>query len=120
MPRRPVHRAARRLAHVRRAPTPTACRARARAPATDGEVCVTGDVPLPPAARLAGEGRWDDVAELVDERLACGDASYACLLRDHFRAEKDWASADALRDDSRRAGFEVRDTAAGTQVVRKN
>ncbi len=48
-------------------------------------------MPLPPAARLAAEGRWDDLAELVDERLSCGDATYACLLRDHFRADKDWA-----------------------------
>ena len=31
--------------------------------------CVTGDVALLPAARLAGDGRWDDIA-LV----------YACLL----------------------------------------
>ena len=85
----------------------------------DGEICATEDVPLPPAARLAGEGRWADLAELVDERLACGDASYACLLRDHFRAEKDWASADALRDRLVVAAFEVRDTPAGTQVVRK-
>jgi cysteinyl-tRNA synthetase len=86
----------------------------------DGEICATEDVPLPPAARLAGEGRWADLAELVDERLTCGDASYACLLRDHFRAEKDWASADALRDRLVAAGFEVRDTPAGTQVVRKS
>jgi cysteinyl-tRNA synthetase len=85
----------------------------------DGEVCATEDVPLPPAERLAGEGRWVDLAELADERLACGDASYACLLRDHFRAEKDWASADALRERLEAGGFEVRDTPAGTQVVRK-
>jgi cysteinyl-tRNA synthetase len=84
-----------------------------------GEVCATDDVPLPPAARLAAEGRWDDLAELVDERLSCGDATYACLLRDHLRAGKDWAAADGLRDRLEAAGFEVRDTAAGTQVVRK-
>ena len=77
-------------------------------------------MPLPPAARLAGEGRWADLAELADERLACGDASYACLLRDHFRAEKDWASADALRERLEAGGFEVRDTPAGTQVVLKH
>jgi len=85
----------------------------------DGEVCATEEVPLPPAARLAAEERWDDLAELVDERLSCGDASYACLLRDHFRAGKDWAAADALRGRLEASGFEVRDTPAGTQVVRK-
>ena len=85
----------------------------------DGEVCVTDDVPLPPAARLAAENRWNDLAELVDERLSCGDTSYACLLRDHLRAQKDWAAADGLRDRLEAAGFEVRDTPAGTQVVRK-
>jgi cysteinyl-tRNA synthetase len=76
-------------------------------------------VPLPAAARLADEGRWADIADLVDERLTCGDASYACLLRDHLRAEKDYASADGLRARIEAAGFEVRDTPAGTQVVRK-
>jgi len=85
----------------------------------DGEACVTDEVPLPPAARLAAEDRWDDLAALVDERLACGDATYACLLRDHFRAAKDWGQADALRGRIEAAGFEVRDTPAGTQVVRR-
>ncbi len=89
----------------------------AAAPA--GEVCATDEVPLPPAARLSAEGRWDDLAELVGERLACGDATYACLLRDHLRAEKDWTGADGLRDRLVAAGFEVRDTPAGTQVVRR-
>ena len=83
---------------------------------TDGEVCATDVVPLPPAARLADEGRWDDIAELVDERLACGDATYACLLRDHLRAEKDWARPTACATRIEAAGFEVRDTPAGTQV----
>ncbi len=85
----------------------------------DGEACVTEDVPLPPAGRLAAEGRWDDLAGLADERLSCGDASYACLLRDHYRAEKDWARADGMRARIEAAGFEVRDTPAGTQVVAK-
>ena len=86
---------------------------------SDGEVCPTDVVPLPAAVRLADEGRWADIADLVDERLTCGDASYACLLRDHLRAEKDYASADGLRARIEAAGFEVRDTPAGTQVVRK-
>jgi cysteinyl-tRNA synthetase len=89
------------------------------ATATDGEACATDGMPLPPAARLAAESRWNDLAELVDERLSCGDATYACLLRDHLRAAKDWTGADALRDRLVAAGFEVRDTPAGTQVVRK-
>ena len=94
----------------------------ARTPSTtaDGAVCATDDVPLPAAARLADEGRWADIADLVDERLTCGDASYACLLRDHLRADKDWASADNLRDRLEAAGFEVRDTPGGTQVARKS
>jgi cysteinyl-tRNA synthetase len=85
----------------------------------DGKVCPTDDVPLPAAARLADEGRWADIADLVDERLTCGDASYACLLRDHLRSEKDYESADGLRERIEAAGFEVRDTPGGTQVVRK-
>ena len=83
----------------------------------DGEVCTTENVTLPAAARLADEGRWDDLEMLYGERLSCDDASYACLLRDHYRAEKDFAAADRLRDEMQAAGFEVRDTPAGTQVV---
>ena len=85
--------------------------------AGDGEVCVTENVALPPAEKLAGAGRWNDLALLYGERLGCGDPSYACLLRDHYRAEKDWASADRLRDELQEHGFEVRDTPQGTQVV---
>jgi cysteinyl-tRNA synthetase len=85
----------------------------------ESDACVTGGVPLLPAARLAEEGRWDDVALVYVDRLACEDASYACVLRDHFRAEKKWADADRLRDEIQAAGFEIRDTPQGTQVVRK-
>ncbi len=74
---------------------------------------------LPPADRLAADARWDDVALVYADRLAAGDASYACALRDHARAEKDWAGADRLRDEIQGAGFEVRDTPQGTQVVRR-
>ena len=83
----------------------------------DGEVCVTENVALPSAAKLAAAGRWNDLAMLYGERLGCGDPSYACLLRDHYRTEKDWASADRLRDELQEHGFEVRDTPQGTQVV---
>ena len=85
----------------------------------EAEACVTGGVALLPAARLAEEGRWDDVTLVYADRLACEDASYACVLRDHYRAEKQWAEADRLRDEIQAAGFEVRDTPQGTQVVRK-
>ena len=85
----------------------------------DAAACVTGGVALLPAARLAEEGRWDDVALVYADRLGCDDASYACVLRDHYRAEKQWADADRLRDEIQAAGFEVRDTPQGTQVVKK-
>jgi cysteinyl-tRNA synthetase len=82
--------------------------------------CVTGDVALLPAARLAAESRWDDFLLVYADRLGCADATYACLLRDHYRAEKRWSDADRLRDEMQAAGFEVRDTPQGTQVVRKS
>ncbi len=87
--------------------------------AGDSESCTTENVALPPATRLAREGRWGDLELLHVERLSCGDATYACALRDHHRAEKDWASADRVRDAIQAAGFEVRDTTQGTQVVPK-
>jgi cysteinyl-tRNA synthetase len=85
-----------------------------------GEACATGEVALLPAVRLAEDERWDDVSLVYEDRLRCGDASYACVLRDHFRADKDWASADRLRDEIQAAGFDVRDTPQGTQVVRRS
>jgi cysteinyl-tRNA synthetase len=36
--------------------------------------------------------------------------------RDEARAAKDWATADALRDEITAAGFVVEDTPAGTRV----
>jgi len=86
----------------------------------DALACVTGDVALLPAARLAAAGRWDDIALVYADRLGCADASYACALRDHHRAEKRWSDADRLRGEVQAAGFEVRDTPQGTQVVRKS
>jgi cysteinyl-tRNA synthetase len=84
-----------------------------------GAACVTGEMALLPAERMAEEGRWDDVALVYADRLACGDASYACVLRDHFRSGRAWAEADRLRDELQAAGFEVRDTPQGTQVVHR-
>ena len=88
--------------------------------ATSQESCATGVVLLPSAQRLAQEGHWDDVEMVYADRLACRDASYACVLRDHYRAEKQWADADRLRDEIQAAGFEVRDTKMGTQVVARD
>jgi hypothetical protein len=52
------------------------------------------------------------------ERLACGDPSFAVALRDHYRGVKEWPSSDRVRDALQEAGFEVRDTPQGTQVVK--
>ena len=61
----------------RRRRRPSRPPARQRPRATAAEACVTGDVALLPAARLAEEDRWDDVALVYADRLGCGDASYA-------------------------------------------
>ena len=82
--------------------------------------CLTGHVPLPPASRLAEEGRWDDLEFLYRERLECGDPTYTVALRDHYRAGKKWAESDRLRDELQAAGFELRDTKLGTQVVARS
>jgi cysteinyl-tRNA synthetase len=83
----------------------------------DAQACATGDVALLPAERLAEGGRWDDIELVYADRLGCQDATYACALRDHYRAGKRWADADRLRDELQAAGFEVRDTPQGTHVV---
>ncbi len=84
------------------------------------ESCPTGHVALPPAARLAEEGRWEDIELVYVERLGCDDASYACALRDHYRAAKDWGKADLVRDALSAAGFEARDTPQGTHVTKRS
>jgi cysteinyl-tRNA synthetase len=83
------------------------------------ESCATGHVALPAAARLAEDLRWEDLELVYAERLGCDDASYACALRDHYRAAKEWAKADQVRDALAAAGFEVRDTPQGTQVTKR-
>ncbi len=75
------------------------------------------DVEAPPADDLVADGAWDEIERLYPAALARGDASYACALRDHERAMKNWSRADGLRDEMQAAGFEVRDTPQGTQVV---
>jgi cysteinyl-tRNA synthetase len=82
-----------------------------------GDHCPTGHVPLPSAVKLAVAGRWEDLELLCGERLACGDPSFAVALRDHYREVKDWTNSDRLRAALQDAGFEVRDTKQGTQVV---
>jgi cysteinyl-tRNA synthetase len=69
------------------------------------------------AASLVAEGAWDEIEQLYTAALARADATYAAALRDHERAMKNWNRADALRDEIQAAGFEVRDTPQGTQVV---
>ena len=85
--------------------------------AEDAAACATGDLALPAARKLAEDGRWGDVEFLYRERLECSDPTYAVVLRDHYRTEKNWAKSDQLRDELQEAGFEVRDTKLGTQVV---
>lgn len=103
----------------------------AQAPATEISTAAGGEVQVAASAasasdaageeatRLAAEGRWTEIERRYGEALARGDASYAAVLRDHARAERDWARADALRAEIAAAGFEVRDTKQGTQVVPK-
>ena len=100
-------------------PTTMAATTVGNVPGEAAAACATGELALPPAVRMADDGRWDDVALVYEDRLDCGDASYACVLRDHLRAEKDWSAADTVRDRIQAAGFELRDTPQGTQVVRK-
>lgn len=87
--------------------------------ALDVETCSTGGVALPTASKLVQAGRWEDLELLYHERLSCKDASYAVALRDHYRSEKDWDASDRVRDELQAAGFDVRDTKQGTQVVRR-
>jgi cysteinyl-tRNA synthetase len=76
-------------------------------------------VPLPEsdAGQGAAEITLDDALATYAERLAAGDPQPAATVRDHYRAERDWAMSDKLRDEIQAAGFEVRDTKQGTQVV---
>ena len=46
------------------------------------------------------------------------DALALAAQRDEARAAKDWARADALRDELVAMGYEVADTATGTQLRR--
>jgi cysteinyl-tRNA synthetase len=76
-----------------------------------------GEAAAPQARDLAAEGAWDEIEGLYRDALSRGDATFAAALRDHERAMKNWSRADGLRDEIQAAGFAVRDTPQGTQVV---
>jgi cysteinyl-tRNA synthetase len=76
-----------------------------------------GETAVSKAQDLAAEGAWDEIELLYAGALTHGDPTYAAALRDHERAMKNWSRADALRGEIQAAGFEVRDTPQGTQVV---
>ena len=79
-------------------------------------------VPLPQSGepQVAADMTLDEALTTYAERLAAGDPLAASRARDHYRAERDWAMSDKLRDEIQAAGFEVRDTKQGTQVVRRS
>jgi cysteinyl-tRNA synthetase len=79
-------------------------------------------VPLPEGDERhdATEFTLDEALATYVERLAAGDPQPAAMVRDHYRAERDWVMSDRLRDEIQSAGFEVRDTKQGTQVVRRS
>jgi cysteinyl-tRNA synthetase len=60
--------------------------------------------------RAVGLETRDDADEVPD------DVIERAAERDRARAEKDWASADAIRDELVAAGWVVEDTADGTRV----
>jgi cysteinyl-tRNA synthetase len=68
-----------------------------------------------PAAGLT----LDEALATWSERLAAGDPTAAQTARDHFRAQREWADSDKIRNALQAAGFDVRDTKQGTQVVRR-
>ena len=60
--------------------------------------------------RAVGLSVNDEVVEVVDA------AAELCRQRDDARAAKEWARADALRDELESMGYVVEDTPTGTQV----
>jgi cysteinyl-tRNA synthetase len=71
-----------------------------------GMLDVLGLDPFSPQWRTAGRG--DDLTKAVD-----GLVALAIEQRAAARARKDWAAADAVRDQLRQAGIVVEDTPAG-------
>ena len=79
------------------------------------------------ASNAAGGGSREQLAAMLgvlglENLLACGrepaDADQELLrLRGEARAAKDWAEADRLRDELAARGWQVRDGAAGAELV---
>src|SRR5581483_5029319 len=64
-------------------------------------------------ARAVGLELRTDAGEIGEDALAIARA------RDEARAAKDWARADALRDQLNAMGYEVADTPAGTELRKR-
>ncbi len=60
------------------------------------------------------------LGRLADEQEASAELLELARRRDGARAARDFALADELRDQIERAGFEARDTAAGTVLYRRD
>lgn len=75
-----------------------------------------GAAPLVAAVRELCAAVGLDLAGDEDEVPA--DVAALAARRDQARAAKDWAAADALRDELVALGWKVEDTAAGTRVHR--
>jgi cysteinyl-tRNA synthetase len=71
-----------------------------------GALDVLGLDPLSP--QWSGTGRSDDLTRVLDALVAL-----ALEQRGAARARKDWAAADAVRDQLKQAGIAVEDTPAG-------
>jgi cysteinyl-tRNA synthetase len=63
------------------------------------------------------EGDLNPEIALVAERfgVASGDIDDLLEVRDRARAERDWATSDAIRDDLAQSGIVVEDTADGSR-----
>ena len=118
--RRRRGRARRRARRAAASRCPTTCRARGeaargRVPTARSARPRTSPCRRPPGSPTRAAGTTSSCS--TASASPATTPTYACVLRDHYRAEKDWARADRLRDEIQAAGFEVRDTTQGTQVV---
>jgi cysteinyl-tRNA synthetase len=55
----------------------------------------------------------------TDSGAVDDDAAELARRRDEARAAKDWATADALRDELGGLGYEVNDGASGTEIRKR-
>ncbi|WP_235933537.1 cysteine--tRNA ligase [Corynebacterium qintianiae] len=83
---------------------------------------IAGQVRAMAAVLGVDPGEWDEEAPLSDAAMGALDVLVAAELerRTTARAEKDWASADEVRDRLAAAGIDVTDTADGPQWALKN